>query len=123
MLQTLYDGGDNALWTVILVTFVMGGGTAFISGRAIAQTWRPFWHVPLYMLGLALIVRFWHFALFDEPFLSLKSYVADFIVAFTAAALGYQLMRARQMATQYDWLFRRYGLLGWRRRQPGGVQD
>jgi cell division protein FtsW (lipid II flippase) len=70
MLEALYDGGDNALWTVILVTCVMGGGAAFVSGRAIAQTWRPFWHVPLYMLGLALVVRFWHFALFDEPFLS-----------------------------------------------------
>jgi len=115
MLDHIYDGGENALWTFILVTLIMGGGAAFISGRAIAQTWRPYWHVPFYMLGLALLVRFWHFALFDEPFLSLKSYGVDFIVAFAAASLGYQLVRARQMATQYDWLFRRYGLLGWKR--------
>jgi hypothetical protein len=111
----LYHGGDNVLWTFVLVTLIMGGGAAFISGRAIAHTWRPYWHVPLYMVGLALIVRFWHFALFDEPFVSLKSYCVDFIVAFAAASFGYRLVRAHQMATQYGWLFRRFGPLGWRR--------
>ena len=89
----------------LLVTLGMGGAAAYLSGRAIAQTWRPFWHVPLYMLALAAVVRFCHFALFDEPFLSLPSYVVDFASAFAAAALGYRTVRARQMRTQYGWLF------------------
>jgi hypothetical protein len=59
-------------------------------------------------------VRFCHFALFEEPFLSLRSYVVDFAVALAAAALGYRRVRARQMSTQYSWLFRRRGLLRWR---------
>jgi hypothetical protein len=111
---TLYDG-NNVLLTFPLVTIGMGGAAAYLSGRAIAQTWRPFWHVPLYMLGLAVVVRFCHFALFEEPFLSLPSYLVDFACAFTAAALGFRTVRAQQMRTQYGWLFRSWGLLGWRR--------
>ena len=111
----LNAAGEFVPATFLLVTIVMGGSAAYVSGKAIAQTWRPFWHVPLYMLALAGVVRFCHFALFDEPFLSLASYIVDFIVAFPAAALGYRIVRARQMATQYGWLYRRSGLLGWRR--------
>lgn len=114
-LAQLYEGGENVLWVFLLVTVAMGGSAAYVSGRAIAQTWRPFWHVPLYMLALAGIVRFFHFALFEEPFLALNSYAVDFALALAAAALGYRVVRARQMATQYDWLFRRVGPLGWRR--------
>ena len=110
----LYEG-EHWLLTFPLVTLAMGGAAAYLSGRAIAQTWRPFWHVPLYMLGLAVIVRFCHFALFDEPFLSLASYIVDFACAFAAAALGFRTVRAQQMRTQYGWLFRSFGPLGWRR--------
>jgi hypothetical protein len=109
--------GDNLLLTFPLVTLGMGGAAAYLSGRAIAQTWRPFWHVPLYMLALAVVVRFCHFALFEEPLLSLPSYLVDFVVAFAAAALGYRSVRAQQMGTQYGWLYRRSGPLGWRRLQ------
>jgi hypothetical protein len=115
-MTALFDpAGEFSLPTFLLVTIVMGGSAAYVSGKAIAQTWRPFWHVPLYMLGLALVVRFCHFALFEERFLAPASYSVDFVVAFAAAALGYRLVRARQMATQYGWLFRRAGPLGWRR--------
>ena len=110
----LYDG-NNLLLTFALVTLGMGGAAAYLSGRAIAQTWRPFWHVPLYMLALAVVVRFCHFALFEEPFLSLPSYLLDFACAFAAAALGFRAVRAQQMRTQYGWMFRSSGPLGWRR--------
>jgi hypothetical protein len=110
----LYDG-ENLLLTIPLVTIGMGGAAAYLSGKAIAQTWRPFWHVPLYMLALAAVVRFCHFALFEEPFLSLPSYAVDFATAFAAASLGYRTVRARQMRMQYGWLFRASGPLGWHR--------
>jgi hypothetical protein len=70
------------------------------------------------MLALAAVVRFCHFALFEEPLLSLRSYIVDFAIAFAAASLGYRLVRARQMAVQYRWLFRRRGPLGWRLERP-----
>lgn len=112
----LYEG-EHWLLTLPLLTFAMGGSAAFASGKAIAQTWRPFWQVPLYMLALAAAVRFCHFALFEEPLLSLPSYIVDFATAFAAAALGYRTVRAQQMSTQYGWLYRRSGPLGWRRLQ------
>ena len=99
----LYDG-NNLLLTIPLVTLGMGGAAAYLSGKAMAQTWRPFWHVPLYMLVLAAAVRFCHFALFEEPLLSLPSYLVDFATAFAAATFGYRTVRAQQMRTQYGWL-------------------
>jgi len=116
MPELIYDSsGEGAWWIFVLVTLVMGGGAAYVSGKAIAQTWRPYWHVPLYMLPLALCVRFFHFALFQEPLVSLKSFAVDFLVALMVASFGYRLLRAGQMARQYGWLFRRRGLLSWRR--------
>jgi hypothetical protein len=111
----LYDASENALWIFVLVTILMGGSAAYVSGKAIAQTWRPFWQIPLYMLILAAAVRFCHYALFWEPLLSLKSYVVDFTVALIAASFGYRLVRTRQMTHQYGWLYRRRGPLSWRR--------
>ena len=77
----IYEGEHWHL-TLPLLTFAMGGAAAFASGKAIAQTWRPFWQVPLYMLALAAAVRFCHFALFEEPLLSLPSYLVDFAIGF-----------------------------------------
>ena len=54
----------------LLVTVIMGGGAAFLAGRAIASTWRPWWHVAFYMLLLGAAVRFIHFALFEGTLLS-----------------------------------------------------
>jgi hypothetical protein len=108
--------GDSAALTYPLLTLGMGGLAAFMSGRAMAQTWRPFWHVPIYMLVLAAAIRFCHFALFEEPLLSLPSYAMDFATAFLIASLGYRTVRARQMCTQYGWLHQPSGPLGWRSR-------
>ena len=116
MPSLLYESGANGLWIFMLVTVAMGGSAAFLSGQAIAQTWRPFWHIPVYMLAIAGLVRFFHFALFDEPMLALKNFLVDYVLMLAAAALGYRLVRAQQMARQYGWLFRRAGMLGWRRR-------
>jgi len=109
----IYEHG--AAWVFLLVTIMIGGTAAFVSGRAIAQTWRPFWQVPIYMLGIAAGVRFFHYALFDEVLLSLQNFAVDFTVAFVAASAGYRLVRAGQMSCQYGWLFRRAGPFGWRR--------
>jgi hypothetical protein len=114
-MSAFYEGSANVLWTFILVTVLMGGSAAYMSGKAIAQTWRPFWQIPLYMLILAAAVRFCHYALFWEPFISAGNYIIDFVVTFAFAAIGYRLVRARQMTTQYGWLFRRSSPFGWRR--------
>ncbi len=99
----------------------MGGGAATLAGHAIAATWRPAWHVALYMLILSLAVRFIHFALFDGKLLSLHYYLVDFAVCLGCGYLGFRLMRVNQMVTQYKWINEPSGIFGWRRRDTAAV--
>lgn len=97
-----YITGANGLWIFLLITILLGGSAAFISGKSVAETWRPFWQLPLYIFLLTVIVRFLHFALFEEVLLSARNFVVDYMVVFGFSVLGYRLARARQMKTQYD---------------------
>lgn len=96
---------DNA-GPFLLVTIVLGGGAAWQAGRAIAQTWRPWWQAMLYMFVLGAAVRFIHYALFDGTLLSLPGYALDTAVAIGCAALGFRTARSRQMVRQYGFLGR-----------------
>jgi hypothetical protein len=111
--------GSETLLQIILVTGVIGGGAAFLAGRAIAQTWRPFWSVVVYMMMLGAAVRFVHFALFEATLLSPPSYAADTAYLIVIGTLAWRMTRAAQMATQYYWLYARTGPLTWRERAPG----
>jgi len=111
---------SESLLQIALVTGVIGGGAAFLAGRAIAQTWRPFWNVLLYMAMLGAGVRFVHFALFEATLISPASYLADTLYLVIIGALAWRMTRAAQMATQYYWLYERTGPLTWRERPPGG---
>ena len=106
---------ERSLFVFALVSIGMGGGAAFLAGRAIASTWRPWWHLVLYMSILGLAVRFIHFALFMSRFLSLHYYLVDTAVCLAFGLLGFRLTRVRQMVGQYRWINRRAGLFGWRR--------
>jgi hypothetical protein len=107
---------ENSLGVFLLVSVAMGGGAAWLAGRAIASTWRPAWHLAIYMLILSVAVRFLHFALFDGKFLSLHYYLVDYAICLGIGLLGFRLMRVAQMVTRYSWINERAGLLRWRRR-------
>ena len=100
----------------LLVTVLMGGGAAFLAGRAIAATWRPWWHVAFYMLLLGLAVRFIHFALFEGTLVSPQFYAVDTAVCLIFGYLGFRITRVTQMTTQYEWINARTGPFGWARR-------
>ncbi|HEY8440643.1 MAG TPA: hypothetical protein VIK79_04235 [Xanthobacteraceae bacterium] len=110
----LFD--EQSLGVFLLVTVFLGGGAAFLAGRAVGATWRPWWYIAPYMAVLALAVRFLHYALFDSSFLSVRYYVADYAVCLSFALLGFRLMRVEQMVTRYGWMHERAGRLRWRRR-------
>jgi hypothetical protein len=95
---------ERSLAVFLLVTVTMGGGAAWLTGRAIASTWRSWWQAIVYALVLGAVVRFFHFALFEGTLLSLRYYLVDAAVCVIAALLGYRTTRSRQMATQYRWL-------------------
>ena len=88
----------------LLVTVVLGGGAAFVAGRAVAQTWRPWWQGVVYMLILGAAVRFIHYALFEGMFTSIPAFVLDTACVIAFFAAGFRAMRARQMARQYGFL-------------------
>ena len=108
----LYE--EPSAWLFLLVTVVLGGGAAWMTGRAVALTWRPFWQLVLWSLPLALAVRFLHYALFQGTFLTLHFYLVDLAIILAIAALAFRYYRARQMTRQYSWLYERTGPLSWR---------
>lgn len=87
----------------LLVTGVLGGMAAFVTGRAIAGTWRPIWLVPTYLAPLAFAVRFIHFSVFGDTLFSLQAYLIDYAFLLVVALAGFLLMRREQMAVQYGW--------------------
>ena len=115
--MSFYETGANGLWIFLLVTVLMGGAAAHAAGSAIATTWRPPWQVLASALLLTFAVRFFHYALFHEPLLSLSNFIIDYIVVATACAWGYRMTRVRQMIEQYPWAYERAGLFWWRRKQ------
>lgn len=118
-----------AIWEVslidfLLVTVFLGGGAAWLTGRATAITWSSWWVLAIYIVLLTGAARFIHFSLFHGSFFLPPSTfgtaayfsLVDFIVLMAAAALGRQITRAYQMSAQYHFLYDRAGPLGWRER-------
>jgi Domain of unknown function (DUF6867) len=118
---------EKSFTAFFLVTVVLGGGAAFLAGRALARSWKPFARVAVYMLLLGLAVRFLHWGLFmsatyaswrdmQGTLISPHYYLVDTAVLIAMAALGYRLERARQMTSQYGWIYERTSPLTWKKR-------
>jgi len=109
---SLYAGETVA--HVVLVTGILGGGAAWLSGRAIANAWRPQWQVAIAALLIGLAARFIHYALFEGTLLSALSFCCDTLIFLIVALVAWRATRAAQMVRQYPWLYARAGPLGWR---------
>jgi hypothetical protein len=112
--EFLYE--EDSFGVFLLVSVLLGGGAAWLAGRAIASTWRPWWHVAFYMLILGVAVRFFHFALFDATFLSPHYYLVDAAICLGFGFAGFRATRAAQMTSQYRWINARTGPFAWTRR-------
>lgn len=108
---------ESSIWLFLLVTVIMGGWAAWMTGRAFAIGWQG----PAKLVGALLIlgaaVRFIHFALFEGTLLSFHFYVVDTIVVLAIGLTGFRYTRTTQMTTQYRWLYQRTGPLSWRARE------
>ena len=107
---------EGSVGVFVLVTVILGGGAAALSGRAIAATWRPWWQVVAYGFILGVAVRFIHFSLFGGTLLSPHYYLVDSAVCIVLGFLGFRLARVAQMVTQYRWINDADGPLRWRRK-------
>ena len=107
---------EVSIWEFLLVTVVLAGGTGYLTGRAVARTWRSNATLVGYMVLLALATRFIHFALFNGTLLSLHYLLVDLVVIVAIAFLGKRITRAGQMARQYGFLYEKKGPGMWARR-------
>jgi hypothetical protein len=108
----------NSLGVYVGLTVCLMGFAAFMTGRAIAATWKPAWHCLAYALLLGLADRFLAYALFGGHLLSPAAYLIDTATLLGIALLAWRLARVRKMVSQYPWLYERAGLLSWRARTP-----
>jgi hypothetical protein len=109
------EGLLGTSWGVFVgVGVVLFGFGAFMTGQALAQTWRPMAQLVPYTLLLAAAARFFTFALFDGRLLSVSGFLATWVVLLAICAAAYRMTRARRMVVQYPWLYERSGLFTWR---------
>ena len=107
----LFEAG---ILVFVFVTLLLVGFAAFMSGQALANTWRPVWQTIPYSLGLGALDRFLTWALFKGPLFALLPYVFDTAILFAVCLVAYRLTQARKMVTQYPWIYERTGPFGWR---------
>ncbi len=111
-MDTLY--ANQTATRIVLVTIILGGGAAWLSGRAIARAWRPLWQMSIAALLLGMAARFIYFSLFQGALLSPISYAVDTLIFLCAGMIAWRATRSAQMVRQYPWLYVRSGPLGWR---------
>jgi small-conductance mechanosensitive channel len=105
-------GTDLAVW--FGVTVVLMCGCAHLTGRALAQSWRPARHAVPYALMLGVADRFLIYALFGGNLLSISGFIIDTYLILMTAVVTYHVTLAAQMVRQYPWLYERHMLITWR---------
>lgn len=108
--------GEDPLVLIIMVG-VFGGGAAWMSGRALAENWRPVWQAIASGFLLALATRFLTYGLFDGELLSVIGYLRDSLLLSALAIISWRMRLAAKMADQYPWLYQSSGLFGWKIRE------
>lgn len=104
-------------WPVFLgFTILLMGWIAFMTGQALASTWRPWWQVVPYAVMLGLVDRFFVYALFEGELLSETGIMIDTIWLVGVGLVVHRITLVRKMTCQYPWLYARHGLLSWRER-------
>lgn len=99
----------NSLAVFIGLTLVIHGGASFVTGQAVARTWRPWWQAVGYAVLLAASARFLSFALFEGSLLSLPAFLFSSLVLSALALLAYRLTWTSMLLEQYPWVYERAG--------------
>jgi Domain of unknown function (DUF6867) len=89
------------------LTVIITGGAAIMTGRALADGWKPPWQVVLACFGLDLANRFLVYALFAGQLLSLSGFLIDFVVITALALVAYRITAVHKAVSQYPWRYER----------------
>lgn len=110
----MHDILGTSLPVFLVLTVIIMGGAAYMTGHAVAATWRPYWQVLLYAVLLGLTDRFLTFALFEGELLSLSGFVVDTAILTAISLFAFRVTRVGKMVSQYPWLYERDGFLSYR---------
>ena len=110
----MYAGFDPLLFVILTVAIM--GGAGWLTGQAVAATWRPMWQAAAGCVALGLADRFLVFALFGGELLSAGGFALDPAVIVAIGLAAWRVTLVRKMVTQYPWLYRRAGPFAWRAR-------
>lgn len=108
----LYE--EPSVWQFLFVTVIMGGWTAWRTGKSVAENWQNYSTLVVYVLLLGAAIRFVHHALFHGSMLTLQYYIVDTAVLLCLATRAYRYYRVRQMTNNYYWLYEKTSAFSWR---------
>ena len=99
----------SSLGVYVGLTLGVAGFAAWMTGLAMATTWKPAWHCVVYGLPLGAADRFLVYALFDGPLLSASGYATHAATLVVIALVAFRYHRVRAVVRQYPWEWRRRG--------------
>jgi hypothetical protein len=108
----LYE--EPSIWQFLFITVIMGGWTAWRTGKSVAENWQNYTTLLIYIVLLGVAIRFIHHALFGGSMLTVHYYLVDTAVLLLFATLGYRYYRTRQMTNNYYWLYEKASPFSWK---------
>ena len=108
----LYE--EPSIWQFLFITIIMGGWTAWRTGKSVAENWQNYGALVVYVLLLGVAIRFIHHALFAGTMLTVQYYAVDTLVLLLFATLGFRYYRTRQMTSIYYWLYEKASPFSWK---------
>ena len=100
------------------LTVILVGGAAILTGRAVANNWKPAWQVVAACFGLALANRFLTYALFQGELLNLPGLIVNFAVLSGLGLLSWRVAKVGKMVSQYPWRYERTSPFAYRELAP-----
>ena len=94
----------TSLGVFLGLTLGIIGFAAWMTGQALAITWKPAWHAVIYCLLLGCADRFLTFGLFHGELLSLSGYLIDTaaLIAIALTSFRYNRVKARSVRARGD---------------------
>jgi hypothetical protein len=106
----------TSLGVFIGLTVIITGAAAIMTGKALAENWKPAWQVVIACFGLGLANRFLMYALFGDELLSLTGFLFNFAVITAMALVAHRITKVHRAVSQYPWRYERETLFSYRRK-------
>ncbi|MFQ5783833.1 MAG: DUF6867 family protein [Alphaproteobacteria bacterium] len=106
----------NSLPVFFGLTVFVVGGASYLTGQAVAVTWRPVWQAIFFCVLLGFVNRFLSWGLFGGDGLSISGFLVNTAVLIAIGLAGYRLTQVSKIVNQYPWLYERAGLWSYRKR-------